>query len=291
VKNSIQILIFSFFSVLTRRARELDQSSSGSEKSIFESTQVVFDSEPVSSFLKGGRMMGFRKIIVAHVLMALLSVPVQLFAAPPSPPPPIEVENVENGENFEEVEEIDLLEEVEEIDPVEKVEEVEEVEQARSQESDRRDKSSGSGETRQLSATEPPSRIATGLAQSGAGLMAGLGLGLVGYALGGGGGGVQGFDIGGMFLAFVGYGVGSSVSVWAVGESMGWDGSLFATFGGFLASLMLAPLILVGPTIGYQLSADWPTRQGVSAVPGSLALPAAVAMPDVTSISIVSFDF
>jgi hypothetical protein len=267
MKSSIQILILSFFSVLTKKTPNLDHSSSGSEMSVLVSTHFVFDSEPVSRFLKD-----FRKIIVALFMVGLLSVPVQLLAAPPSSPAPMAAE------------------------------EVEKVDQAGSLKLAPRDEFWDSADTRQSSETEAPGRFLTGLAQTGAGLVGGIGFAVVGALLGSGGG-VQGFQLGGAFGALLGYGLGTPISVWAVGEWMGWDGSFLSTFGGFAVSLIVAPLVLspvlakaggngaavvgtamvigipAGAAFGYHLSADWPTSSGVTAV------------PDVTSISIVSFDF
>jgi len=265
MKNSLQILILSFFSVLNRSARALEQSSSG--------------------FLTGGSVMGFRKIIVAHVLVGFLSVPVQLFgAAPPPLPPHIAAENIEKVENFEKFE---------------KVENCEKAEQAVSPELERREESSVSRETPQ-SETEAPSRIPAALSQTGVGLVGGLGSALAGLLLGsivcGKGSNPAGIPSPsgcGVVAALAGYLVGTSVSVWRFGEVMGWDGSLLATFAGLavgvVASIGFPPLALAfmpaGATFGYHLSADWPTSSGMTAMPG------AVGMPKVTSIPIVSFEF
>jgi hypothetical protein len=149
----------------------------------------------------------FQKVIKSHVVMGLLCVPVQLFAAAPPPlPPPIAAENIE------------------------KVEKVEKVEQAESPELKRRE-SSVSRETPRSSETEAPSRIPTALAQTGAGLVGGLGSALVGLLLGvmvcgQSSSSVQGFPLPGeciIFAGVAGYGLGTSISVWAVGR--GWAGT------------------------------------------------------------------
>jgi hypothetical protein len=214
--------------------------------------------------------------MVAHLLVGLLSVPIQLFAAPPPPPPP----------------------------PPLAVEKIDKVEQPGASElAESEDELWDSGEAPQTSYTEQPSRFVTGLAQTGAGLLGGIGFaflgGFAGAALCQGG---SGFDVLGCVigLAALGYGLGTPISVWAVGEWMGWDGSLLATFAGFALGVIVLSVVLqgastnngqdavlwtsliglpAGAAIGYQLSADWPKSAGVTAV------------PKVTSIPIVYFEF
>lgn len=202
-------------------------------------------------------------------MVGLLSVPMQLFAAAPPPPlpPPVAVEKVE------------------------KVEQPEASELAQSE------------DEFWDSDTEQPSRFVTGLVQTGAGVLGGIGFaflgGFAGAALCQGGSGFD--DLGCVIgLAGLGYGLGTPISVWVVGEWMGWDGSLLATFAGFALGVIVMSVALqgastsndqdallwtsligmpAGAAIGYQLSADWPKSEGVTAA------------PKVTSIPIVYFEF
>ncbi len=147
-------------------------------------------------------------------------------------------------------------------------------------------------------AFEEPSRVLAGTIQAAAGLVGGLATGYLGAVIGGGMCSDQEW---GCLLegAVVGYGVGSTFIVWAVGEWMDWDGSLLATIGGAAAVAIVTgiavqyvpvtidgqfalagmALMPVAAAAGYQLSANWPTNTGV------------LAMPKVTSVPIVKFDF
>lgn len=217
-------------------------------------------------------MIDLRKTIISHVLVGLLSVPVQLFAAPPSAPPAMEVENVEKLDKFEKSEK---------------------VEPAKSRELEPSD----SGEMPQSLVNEKPSRLVTGLAQTTIGMLGGF---LFAFA-----GGLLGLavcqsDRCALGSLALGYGVGMPITVWAYGESKGWDGSLLATFAGFAVSVAVLSAVLegvsngdaqeaillasllgmpAGSAIAYHVSAEWPKSSG------------AVAVPNVTSIPIMYFEF
>ncbi len=77
-------------------------------------------------------------------------------------------------------------------------------------------------------------------------------------------------DVASYSLAFATFTTVSTVAVWAIGESSGFDGSLIATYFGSLGGLLLAAVVAdsdvamavlavgapLGGTIGYQLSMD-----------------------------------
>jgi len=219
---------------------------------------------------------GIRKIIVAHFVVGLMSVPIQLFGAPPPPPPP----------------------------PPLAVEKIEKTEQPGAQKlAQSEDDLWDSGEAPQTSYSEQPSRFVAGLAQTGGGILGGIGFGFLG---GFAGAAIcqEGSNLDDLAcvlgLAALGYGLGTPISVWAIGEWMGWDGSLLATFAGFAISVVVLSVALqgastsngengvlwtsllgipAGSAIGYQLSADWPKNSRVTVV------------PSVRSIPIVYFEF
>ena len=149
--------------------------------------------------------------------------------------------------------------------------------------------------------SEPANRVLSGLAQTGGAMVGGLVTGFLGFRIGCGGPRDSGDLITCNYpVLAISYGLGTVISAWAVGEWIGWDGSLLATIGGAAIAAILTAVVvenvpnsidgesgLVGvlfvipasAALGYQLSANWPTATGVA------------AMPRVTSFPIVSFDF
>lgn len=199
--------------------------------------------------------MSVQRILVMFMFVGLFSAPLRLFAAPPSP-------GAEKGESQELI--LDEAPQAQ-VKPVE---------------------------------FEEPSRVLAGTIQSVAGLAGGLATGFMGAFVGAR---MCSDKEWGCFLegAYIGYGLGSTIVVWAVGEWLGWDGSLLATMGGAAVVAVVAglaghyapnsvddgiifagvALVPVAAAAGYQLSADWQTNTGV------------LAVPKVTSVPIVKFDF
>jgi len=149
--------------------------------------------------------------------------------------------------------------------------------------------------------SEEPSRVYAGAMQAAAGLVGGAVLSPVGMVIGAAS--CPGSFWTEMGCGYVGGGIaaalGFTVATWAMGEWLGWDGSLLATVAGLVvtsvvlsyafdaggsgASEALTPMAYVlvpaGAVVGYQLSAEWSKNPGVA------------AMPRVTSVPIVAIEF
>ncbi len=216
-------------------------------------------------------MLCVQKFMMSFFLLGLFVVPVQLFADPPPPGAErVESQNV-----------------------------------APSEQDDLWGPNEAPHSTPRVIDVEPPSRVWSTLGQTGAGILGIVVFGFVGALVGAGSCVSSGEEaewdaLGcGYVGALAGAAIGTPISVWAVGEWIGWDGSLLATVAGVAigavavslagrvygsdATSVLLPAALIvvpaGGAVGYQLSADWSKNTG------------AEAMAKMTSIPIVHFEF